>query len=73
VFSEALKAVSDAARRHGVVAGVHASAALAHKRMEQGFTMITIGVDQAVLAEALKQGLDVARETARVLARDEDM
>ena len=70
-FTEALTTITAAARRHGVVAGVHASARLAHRRLEQGFTMVTVGVDQAVLAAALSEGLDVARDAARVLGSDD--
>lgn len=69
-FSAALTTVTRAARRHGVVAGVHANAAVAHQRLEQGFTMITVGVDQAVLAEGLRRGLDVAHESTQAVERD---
>ncbi|MEI4271126.1 aldolase/citrate lyase family protein [Klenkia sp. LSe6-5] len=61
VFTDALTTITAAARRHGVAAGVHASAALAATRQEQGFTMITVGIDQTVLAEGLRAALDRSR------------
>lgn len=63
VFAEALTTISRAAHRHGVGAGVHASAALARTRQEQGFTMITVGIDQTVLADGMRAALDMSRST----------
>lgn len=60
-FSDALTTITVAARRHGVVAGIHANAGLAAKRISQGFRMITVGVDQPVLTEGMGQALDTAR------------
>lgn len=68
-FTEALTTITAAARRHGVIAGVHASAALAPRRLEQGFSMITVCVDHALLGEALRSTLAVAREATRDSAR----
>lgn len=62
-FAEALRTIATAARRHGVAAGVHASAALADRRREQGFAMITVAVDQTLLADAMRGALDTARTT----------
>ncbi len=61
-FRDALKAVTTAARRHGVVAGVHANAGLTSKRMEQEFSMITVAVDQPLLTEALARSLSDGRD-----------
>ncbi|MEZ0165150.1 HpcH/HpaI aldolase/citrate lyase family protein [Kineococcus sp. LSe6-4] len=60
-FDDALAAVVASARRHGVPAGVHASAALAGKRLAQGFTMVTVAVDQSVLTEGMRFALDRGR------------
>lgn len=64
VFTEALATIAGAARRHGVAAGVHASAALAATRREQGFSMITVGIDQTVLSEGMRAALDGAHRPA---------
>ncbi|KQW45946.1 hypothetical protein ASC77_18710 [Nocardioides sp. Root1257] len=61
-FGDALEAVTAAARRHGVVAGAHANAALTDKRIEQGFGMITVSVDQPLLTEALARSLRDGRD-----------
>jgi len=63
-FDDALARITTAARRQGVVAGVHAEAALTDKRAEQGFTMITVAVDQPLLTVALARALSVGREVA---------
>ncbi|WP_257226610.1 HpcH/HpaI aldolase family protein [Rhodococcus opacus] len=60
VFVDALTAITGAAARHGVAAGVHASASLADTRLEQGFTMVTVGVDQAVLSEGMRAAFTAA-------------
>ncbi len=51
-LDEALATIVDGCRRHGVVPGIHASGALAPKRREQGFRMITVSSD----ALAMKAG-----------------
>ena len=46
-FDDALAAIVAGCRRHGVVAGIHASGALAPRRLEQGFAMVTVASDLA--------------------------
>ena len=57
-FDDALARIVDACERHEVVAGIHATGALARRRREQGFRMITVGSD----ALAVRSGLE--REVA---------
>jgi 4-hydroxy-2-oxoheptanedioate aldolase len=64
VFTDALTTITRAARRNGIAAGVHASAALAGTRHEQGFSMITVGIDLTVLAEGMRAALDAAHRVA---------
>ena len=40
---------SPACRRHGVVAGIHATGALTPRRLEQGFAMVTVTSDTVAL------------------------
>ncbi|MEQ8438315.1 MAG: aldolase/citrate lyase family protein [Ilumatobacter fluminis] len=54
-FDDALGRITDACARHEVVAGIHATGALAARRREQGFRMITIGSD----ALAVRSGFEV--------------
>jgi 4-hydroxy-2-oxoheptanedioate aldolase len=60
-FRNALATIVDACSRHGVVPGVHASAALAGARAEQGFRMITVGYDQMPVVAALRADLASSR------------
>lgn len=49
-FNDALATIVAACKRHGVTPGIHSSAALAAKRAEQGFRMITITADLGAMA-----------------------
>jgi 4-hydroxy-2-oxoheptanedioate aldolase len=60
-FREALDAIVTGCRRHGVVAGIHATGALTARRLEQGFTMVTVTSD----AVALRAGLVAEMARAR--------
>ena len=60
-FRDALDAIIAGCRRHGVVAGIHATGALTPRRLEQGFTMVTVTGD----AVALRLGLASEMATAR--------
>lgn len=60
-FRQALATIVDACARHGIVAGVHASPALAKARAKQGFRMITVGYDQAPVMAALRADLASSR------------
>ena len=59
---EAVAKVKEACKRHGIIAGIHTgSAEVARKHAEAGFDMITAGMDHALLAEAVRSTLKVAR------------
>jgi 4-hydroxy-2-oxoheptanedioate aldolase len=60
-FDGALAAVVDGCRRHGVIPGIHANAALAAKRHAAGFRMITVGFDAAPAIAALRADAESAR------------
>lgn len=60
-FDEALAAIVAACGRHGVVPGIHASGALAERRRDQGFRMITVASDALALRSGLATELDLAR------------
>ncbi|MDW3214346.1 MAG: aldolase/citrate lyase family protein [Ilumatobacteraceae bacterium] len=49
VLDEALATIVEACGRHGVTPGIHSSGALAQRRRDQGFRMITIGSDALAL------------------------
>ncbi len=60
-FQDALTTIIEACRRHGVVAGIQASAALTETRAKQGFQMITVGYDQTPVFAALRADLASSR------------
>ena len=60
-FDEALAAVVAACARHDVVAGIHANADLAERRVAQGFTMVTVAVDLPLLRAGAEASLRKAR------------
>ncbi len=62
-LDEALNLIVDACSRHGVVPGVHASASLCAKRVEQGFRMITVSADIVALRRAVADDVATARGT----------
>jgi 4-hydroxy-2-oxoheptanedioate aldolase len=61
VFVTALATVVAACQRHGVVPGIHASAALAGARHAAGFRMITVGFDAAPAIQALRTDIRTAQ------------
>jgi 4-hydroxy-2-oxoheptanedioate aldolase len=63
-LNEAMVEIVAGCRRHGVVPGVHASAALCAKRVEQGFGMVTVSADVVALRAHVRQDLATARGTA---------
>lgn len=63
-LDEAMVEIVAGCRRHGVVPGVHASAALCAKRLEQGFGMVTVSADVVALRAHVRQDLATARGTA---------
>lgn len=63
-FHDALAAVVDACRRHGVVPGVHASSSLAGARHRTGFRFMATGFDLGPVEAALVADLDASRRVA---------
>jgi 4-hydroxy-2-oxoheptanedioate aldolase len=61
-FDGALATVIDACTRHGVVPGIHTSAALAEKRYKAGFRMMTVGGDLGGVMQALRADAKTARD-----------
>jgi len=60
-FEEARLAIVEGCRRHDVVPGIHASAALAAKHVEAGYQMITISSDTGSMATAAAHDLRSVR------------
>jgi 4-hydroxy-2-oxoheptanedioate aldolase len=60
-FTEALLTIVAGCRNAGVVPGIHATAALIERRLEQGFRMITVTSDLLALRGSLAADLAVAR------------
>ncbi len=63
-FEEARAAITRACARHGVTAGIHASAALAPKHAVAGYRMITITSDVGAMAGGASRDLRSVREAA---------
>ncbi len=61
VFAQAYTAIVEACRRAGVVAGCHATGALAPRRTAAGFRMVTATTDLVAARIGLKSELDRAR------------
>ncbi|MDP3767033.1 MAG: aldolase/citrate lyase family protein, partial [Dehalococcoidia bacterium] len=62
-FERARRDIAEACRRHGVTAGIHASAKLAPKHVEAGYQMITVSSDLSSMASAAAADLRSVRET----------
>lgn len=63
-LDEAMVEIVAGCRRSGVVPGVHASAALCAKRIEQGFGMVTVSADIVALRNQVRQDLAAAQGSA---------
>jgi len=63
-LDEAMVAIAAGCHRNGVVAGVHASAALCAKRIDQGFGMVTVSADVVALRKQVRDDLATARGVA---------
>jgi 4-hydroxy-2-oxoheptanedioate aldolase len=63
-FDDALVMIAAACKRAGVVAGIHATAALAPRRVEQGYQMITVASDLLAMRGQLATDLALARGNA---------
>lgn len=58
----AIEKVRDACQRHGIAAGIHCpNGREANKRLRQGFQMVTVGNDSALLRAAVADELATAR------------
>jgi 4-hydroxy-2-oxoheptanedioate aldolase len=63
-FDDALAAIVAACQRHGVVPGMHSTGALAERRLEQGFRMLTVSGDLLAMRAAMAAELAQARGAA---------
>ncbi len=61
-FQKARLAIAEGCKRHGITAGIHASASLAQKHAEAGYRMITISSDVGSLAGGAARDLRSVRE-----------
>ena len=64
LFEDALAAIVKACRNAGVVPGIHASGALAARRLEQGFQMITVSNDMLAMRTRMAAELAESRGAA---------
>jgi 4-hydroxy-2-oxoheptanedioate aldolase len=60
-FDDALATIVAGCRKAGVVPGIHATAALIERRLEQGFRMITVTSDMLAMRSSLVADLATAR------------
>ncbi|MFZ0173902.1 MAG: aldolase/citrate lyase family protein [Acidimicrobiales bacterium] len=60
-FSSAVRRILDACHRHGVVPGIAGNARTAPKRLEQGFLMVEVASDSALLAAGAARALAEVR------------
>lgn len=64
-FDDALRYIVDRCNNAGVIAGIHANPALAERRADAGFRMISVATDTVLLRTALADALAQSREGAR--------
>jgi 4-hydroxy-2-oxoheptanedioate aldolase len=64
LFDDALATIAAACKRAGVVAGIHATAPLIARRLEQGYRMITVTSDMLAMKASFEADLAVARGSA---------
>jgi 4-hydroxy-2-oxoheptanedioate aldolase len=60
-FDQVLATIVAACRRAGVVPGIHATAALAPRRREQGFRMIGVSTDSAAMRDRMREEIAEAK------------
>jgi len=60
-FDDALATIVKGCQNAGIVPGIHATAALVEKRLEQGFRMITVTSDALAMRGSLVADLATAR------------
>lgn len=62
VHREAISMIEEACRRHGITAGIHcADGAMAARRIEEGFKMVTVANDIALVRSGVASELKAAR------------
>jgi 4-hydroxy-2-oxoheptanedioate aldolase len=62
---DTIMSIRDAARRHGVVAGIHTgSPAYAARMISEGYQFVTVGSDSRLLATASQQAIAAVRQEA---------
>ena len=64
-FDDALVTIVAACRGAGVVPGIHTTAALVPRRLEQGFRMLTVSTDLVAMRSAMADDLAIARRGSR--------
>jgi 4-hydroxy-2-oxoheptanedioate aldolase len=64
LFDDALVTISAACKRAGVIPGIHTTAPLVARRVEQGYRMITVTSDMLAMRAQLNADLAVARGAA---------
>ncbi len=67
-FTDALKTIVAGCRKHGVVAGIHSTGALAPIRVEMGFQMITVAGDLLAMRTKMSEELAQARGASKPAA-----
>jgi len=72
-FTEALLTIVDRCNNAGVIAGIHSNPALAGLRAEQGFRMITVATDSAILRAGLAAALADSKGTRSAGQDDNSM
>jgi 4-hydroxy-2-oxoheptanedioate aldolase len=60
-FDQVLGTIVDACRNAGVVPGIHATAALASRRREQGFQMIGVSTDSSAMRDRMLEEIQAAK------------
>ncbi len=60
-FTDALRTIAAGCRKHGVVPGIHSTGALAGRRVEMGFQMITVAGDLLAMRTKMGEELAMAR------------
>ncbi len=64
IFKDALTRIVDSCRRHNVVPGTAGNAAVAPKRIEQGFRLVEVANDSRLLSAGAEQALRQVRPSA---------
>jgi len=70
-LDEVLATIVAGCERHGIVPGIHATGALAPKRRDQGFRMITVSSDALAMKAGYTSELAAARDESSEASSDE--